>query len=84
MDEKQLILDSCNLSEMREIKLNKIFETKTGKGIEELQKVDIHFDNLVDLENSFQKCCKICQNEYLDVKIGVDTADNEPSEACST
>jgi len=31
--------------------------------------------NLVDLEKWF----KILQNEYLDAKIGVDTAENEPS-----
>ena len=32
-------------------------------------------DNLVDIE----KRCKNVFNEYLDAKIGVDTAENEPS-----
>ena len=39
-----------------------------------MQTSEIHFDNLVDLEKQ-----KMLQNENLDAKIGVDTAENEPS-----
>ena len=47
------------------------------KSVEELKNSEIHFTNLVDLEKS-------CQNEYLEAKIGVHTAENEPSKVCST
>ena len=35
----------------------------------------LNFDNFGDLEKSF----KMLPNDYLDAKIGVDTAENEPS-----
>ena len=41
-------------------------------------KSEIHFDNFVDLEKIL-----MLQNKYLDAKIGVDAAENEPSKIAS-
>ena len=61
----------------RQIQLAKFCEIlkKRCKGIEKWQKSEIHFDNLVDLENH----SKMRKNEYLIAIVAVHTAENESS-----